>query len=151
MLSVASVERPMIKAPGRAAPSAERVLRRPAAATESARASRSWWDGQSADYYAEHGAFLGDADFLWGPEGLRESDAGLLGPLPGRQVLEVGCGGAQCSRWLRREGARPVAFDISAGQLAQASRLARKTRVVVPLVQADAQRLPFADESFDLA
>ena len=72
-------------------------------------ASRSWWDGAAADYQAEHGGFLGDDDFLWCPEGLRESAAGLLGDVRGRLVLEVGAGAAQCSRWLARAGARPVA------------------------------------------
>jgi len=129
----------------------ERVLRRAAEVTESAQASRSWWDEQSADYYAEHGTFLGDRDFLWGPEGLRESVAGLLGDVTGRAVLEIGCGGAQCSRWLADQGARPVATDLSGGQLDQAAVLNARTGVDVPLVQADAQRLPFADESFDLA
>jgi SAM-dependent methyltransferase len=145
MLSVADVERAGTEQ------QIERVLRRPAAAAESARAARGWWDQQSTGYYAEHGAFLGDADFVWGPEGLREGEAGLLGDVTGRRVLEIGCGAAQCSRWLREHGADPVATDISAGQLAQGRRLDRKTGVAVPLVQADAQRLPFADSSFDLA
>src|SRR5881398_763812 len=88
---------------------ADPVLRRDADDRESVRASRSWWDEQAADYYDEHGAFLGDRDFLWGPEGLRESAVGLLGAVRGRRVLEIGCGGAQCSRWLAGQGARPVA------------------------------------------
>jgi SAM-dependent methyltransferase len=128
----------------------EPVLRRPAGTGESARASRRWWDAGAADYQAEHGAFLGDADFVWGPERLREADARLLGPVTGRRVLEVGCGAAQCSRWLRRQGAHVVAFDLSAGQLAHAAILNERTGVNVPLVLADAQRLPFADGSFDL-
>src|SRR5438874_2543841 len=82
-----------------------------------------------------------------GPEGLRESEARLLGEVAGRRVLEVGCGAAQCSRWLRSQGAEPVAMDLSSGQLRQARRLAGTTGVGVPLVQADAQRLPFADAS----
>jgi ubiquinone/menaquinone biosynthesis C-methylase UbiE len=130
---------------------AEPVLRRAAADGESVQASRSWWDEQADDYYDEHGAFLGDRDFLWGPEGLRESAAGLLGDVTGRRVLEIGCGGAQCSRWLAEHGAEPVASDLSGGQLTQAARLNASTGVDVPLVQADAQRLPFADASFDVA
>src|SRR5947209_14446505 len=86
----------------------EQVLRRDAAPEESARAMRSWWDGQAPDYYDEHGEFLGDSDFLWCPENLRERDARLLGDVAGRRVLEIGCGGAQCSRWLVTQGARPV-------------------------------------------
>jgi SAM-dependent methyltransferase len=66
-------------------------------------------------------------------------------------VLEVGCGAAMCSRWLARQGARPVAFDLSAGMLRHARSGAARTGIEVPLVQADAQRLPFRDETFDLA
>ena len=55
--------------------------RRGADRIETARANRAWWDLEADDYYAEHGAFLGDDDFVWGPEGLREADAGLLGEL----------------------------------------------------------------------
>jgi len=129
----------------------EPVARRPAGPDESVSASRSWWDGYAADYQVEHGDFLGDADFVWGPEGLRERDAHLLGEVADRDVLEVGCGAAQCSRWLIGQGARPVAFDLSRGQLVEAQRLNRETAIVVPVVQADAGRLPFADSSFDLA
>jgi SAM-dependent methyltransferase len=129
----------------------EPVTRRDAGGPESARASRGWWDATAASYQVEHGRFLGDADFLWGPEGLREGTARLLGEVRGRRVLEIGCGAAQCSRWLAGQGAHPVAFDISAAQLAEATRLNAATGTTVSLVQADAQVLPFTDASFDLA
>ena len=128
-----------------------RVERRDAAANESVRAMRSWWDEQAPGYYDEHGAFLGDADFVWGPENLREEDARLLGDVAGTDVLEVGAGAGQCSRWLLAHGARPVATDVSGGQLAQARVLNDRTGLRVPLVQCDAGRLPFADGSFDVA
>jgi SAM-dependent methyltransferase len=134
-----------------AADGVDEVVRRSSESGESSRAARRWWDRVSGDYQAEHGEFLGDSDFLWGPEGLREATAHLLGDVAGRDVLEVGCGAAQCSRWLRTQGARPVGFDLSAGQLAHARRLEQATGVVVPLVQCDAQQLPFADGAFDLA
>jgi len=77
----------------------------------------------------------------------------LLGEdVAGRDVVEIGCGSAPCSRWLAGRGARPVAVDLSAGMLrvgAEAMVAAGEPRV--PLVQADARRLPFSDESFDLA
>jgi len=146
MLSVSGVDREGVEPAG-----PDRVLRRDAAPAESARAMRSWWDAQAPTYYQDHGTFLGDADFVWGPENLREGTARLLGDVAGRRVLEVGCGAAQCSRWLLGHGAHPVASDLSGGQLAQARVLNTRTGVVVPLVQADAQRLPFADASFDLA
>ncbi|NKY06382.1 SAM-dependent methyltransferase, partial [Cellulomonas hominis] len=74
----------------------------PAAAAEGA--GRRWWDANAGDYLDEHGAFLGDDDFVWCPEGLREADAHLLGDVAGRRVLEVGSGAAQCSRWLAAHG-----------------------------------------------
>ncbi len=124
---------------------------RPAAAEESVRANRRWWDAAAPAYLAEHGSDLGDADFLWSPEGLREAEAHLLGDVAGRRVLEIGCGSAPCARWLRTAGADVVALDLSAGMLARAAELNRTTGIDVPLVQADAGALPLADNSVDLA
>jgi SAM-dependent methyltransferase len=126
-------------------------VRRTVAAGDTDRASRSWWDASAADYQDEHGEFLGDADFMWCPERVREGDAHLLGEVAGSRVLEVGAGAAQCSRWLVSQRAVPVGIDLSASQLRHARTLDTRTGVPVTLVQADAQRLPFADESFDLA
>ena len=127
------------------------VEHRAAGPAESAHANRRWWDAEAAAYQAEHGDFLGDADFLWCPEGLREADARLLGDVRGRDVLEVGCGAAQCARWLVREGARVTAFDVSYEQLVQSRRLDARTGVAVErVVQADLQSLPFRDGAFDV-
>jgi SAM-dependent methyltransferase len=127
------------------------VARRPVAPAENLRASRSWWDSDADAYQASHGDFLGDLDLVWCPEGLREVDARLLGEVAGRLVLEVGCGAAACSRWLVSQGATPVALDLSAGMLRHARAAAARTGVPVPLIQADAARLPLGDESVDLA
>ena len=124
------------------------VSRQAVDAAESARANRRWWDADAQSYHDEHGAFLGEADFVWCPEGLREDDLHLLGPvadLTGRQILEVGSGAAMCSRWLADRGARPVAFDVSRAMLRHGGA------APFPLVQADAQAMPFAGASFDLA
>lgn len=118
---------------------------------EARSASRRWWDRDADAYQAEHGAFLGDVDFVWCPEGLREADARLLGDVRGRRVLEVGGGAAAATRWLATEGARPVAVDLSAGMLRHAVRGAEASGVRVPLVQADALALPFPDATFDIA
>jgi SAM-dependent methyltransferase len=127
------------------------VVNRLVSGVETIAANRRWWDADAADYLAEHGDFLGLADFVWCPEGLRESEAGLLGEVAGRRVLEVGCGSAPCARWLAKNGAQVVGLDLSAGMLRHALDAARKTGISIPLVQADATRLPFADGSFDLA
>jgi SAM-dependent methyltransferase len=123
----------------------------PVSAERTARANRAWWDSDADAYLAEHGDFLGDVEFVWCPEGIREAEAHLLGEVAGRRVLEVGCGAAMCSRWLRVQGAEPVALELSGRMLRHAAAAAARTGVAVPLVQADAQRLPFAAGSFHLA
>jgi SAM-dependent methyltransferase len=127
------------------------IAHRDAPSADSRRANRRWWDADADDYHARHGDFLGDADFVWCPEGLREADAGLLGDVAGRRVLEVGCGSAPCARWLRAQGAVVAAFDLSAGMLRHARAGQARTGLRVPLVQADAEALPFATESVEIA
>jgi SAM-dependent methyltransferase len=128
------------------------VGRRLVGADETAQANRRWWDAAADDYQSEHGEFLGGPDaarFIWGPEGLDEADAHLLGPtadLAGRRVLEVGCGAAQCSGWLAAQGAVCVAIDLSLRQLTHAAPYRG-----VRLIQADAAAIPLADSSIDLA
>ncbi|MFJ9418441.1 class I SAM-dependent methyltransferase [Streptomyces sp. NPDC101227] len=130
------------------------ATRRDASDTESSLASRGWWDRNADEYQSEHGAFLGDDRFVWGPEGLDEAVAGLLGPaaeLKDKRVLEIGAGAAQCSRWLAAQGARPVALDLSHRQLQHALRIADGAPGEPQLVEADAGALPFRDGCFDLA
>jgi SAM-dependent methyltransferase len=126
------------------------VLHRSVSDDESRRANRGWWDLDADDYQAEHGSFLGDLDFVWCPEGVREADARLLGDVRGKRVLELGAGAASASRWLRTEGAEVTALDLSAGMLRHARDGEKRTGVRVPLVQADALALPFADSVFDI-
>ena len=117
---------------------------------ETRSAQRQHWDGTADSYQEEHGEFLGDARFVWCPEGVDEADAHLLGDVRGLRVLEVGCGAAQCGRWLVGQGALVVAFDISSSQLAHAAAISSTTGVPVPLVQADAEAFPFRDAAFDV-
>nr|WP_305786557.1 class I SAM-dependent methyltransferase [Actinoplanes lichenis] len=126
------------------------TLRRPVTDDESRVASRHWWDLDADDYQEEHGAFLGDADFVWCPEGVREADVRLLGDVRGKRVLELGSGAAAAARWLEGQGAGVVAMDLSAGMLRQAQAGASRSGVEVPLVQADALALPFATGAFDI-
>lgn len=114
------------------------------------RANRSEWDGYADDYQATHGEFLGDVAFVWCPEGVDEAQAGLLGDVSGRSVLEIGCGAAQCARWLGTRGARPVGLDLSMRQLQHARRIDDTTGRRVPVVLGTATDLPFADATFDV-
>ncbi|PXY19359.1 class I SAM-dependent methyltransferase [Prauserella muralis] len=127
------------------------VAHRAVGSLEAERANLAWWDADADAYHATHGEFLGDADFVWCPEGLREADARLLGDVAGADVLEVGCGSAPCARWLTAQGARVVALDLSAGMLAHARAGNDRTGLRPALVQAGAERLPLATGTFDVA
>lgn len=122
---------------------------------DSRRASRRWWDADAEQYHDAHAEFLGvdspGGEFIWCPEGLHEGDMGLLGEVAGKRVLEIGCGSAPCSRWLAGQGAAAVGLDLSMGMLSRGLAAMTRGGPRVPLVQADAESLPFADESFDLA
>jgi SAM-dependent methyltransferase len=72
-----------------------------------------------------------------------------LGPLAELDVLDYGCGHGMAAVVLARRGGRVTAFDLSPGYLAEARRRADANGVAVALVQADGERLPFADASFD--
>jgi hypothetical protein len=113
------------------------------------RANRRDWDRYADDYQAEHGDYLGDVRFLWCPEGVDEADAGLLGDVSNRRVLEVGSGASQCARWLQMNGASAVAFDLSYRQLQHSRRIDGDTGVAVPIAQATVSALPFADDAFE--
>jgi SAM-dependent methyltransferase len=118
---------------------------------DSVAAARRGWDDIADEYQVEHGDFLGAADFVWSPEGWREEDVQLLGPVAGQRVLEVGGGAAQCGRWLVGQGADVVSLDLSGRMLAHAQSLTASTGVGPALVQAHAGALPLATDSFDLA
>jgi SAM-dependent methyltransferase len=131
-------------------PTGAAAPRRAVTDAESRVASRRWWDLDADAYQDEHGAFIGDVDFVWCPEGVREADARLLGDVRGRRVLELGCGAAAGARWLAGQGAEVVALDLSAGMLRHARSASDRSGVRVPLLQADALALPFGNGVFDI-
>jgi SAM-dependent methyltransferase len=115
------------------------------------RKNRRDWDRTSDEYQREHARQLNRFDRpSWGVWGLPESRLKILGDVRGKDVLEYGCGGGQWSCCLARLGARPVGLDLSMRQLTHARRLMGRAGVRFPLVNADAERVPFADESFDV-
>jgi len=118
---------------------------------EAVRANRGDWDRTADDYQDEHGDFLRDVGFVWCPEGVDEADARLLGDVAGRRVLEIGCGAAQCGRWLTTRGANVVGIDLSFRQLQHSRRIDDSTGLAVPVVCSSATALPVASASVDLA
>jgi SAM-dependent methyltransferase len=131
-------------------PQRVRVERRPVDEAESRRANGPDWDRYADEYQATHGDFLGDVGFVWGPEGLTEGEARALGEVAGRDVLEVGSGAGQCSRWVRSVGGRPIGLDLSMRQLQHSRRIDDETGLAVASVLGTATDLPFRDGSFDV-
>ncbi len=131
-------------------PQSVRVERRPVSERESRLANGPDWDRYADEYQATHGTFLGDAGFVWGPEGHTEDELGVLGDVTGLDVLEVGSGAGQCSRWVRTHGGRGFGLDLSHRPLQHSLRLDEETGVAVPSVRGTATQLPFADRSFDI-
>jgi ubiquinone/menaquinone biosynthesis C-methylase UbiE len=76
----------------------------------------------------------------------------LLAEIPdGGDTVELGCGADALCAWLKRAGLRPVGVDFSPLQLKVAERLQVENRLSFSLVYANAEDVPFDDESFDVA
>jgi 2-polyprenyl-3-methyl-5-hydroxy-6-metoxy-1,4-benzoquinol methylase len=75
----------------------------------------------------------------------------VLGELAGKRVVEYGCGDGELTVRLAESGALMSAFDGSRACVERTRRLAEANGVRVEAVGASAERLPYADETFDLA
>jgi SAM-dependent methyltransferase len=76
-----------------------------------------------------------------------------LGLQPGERVLELGCGTGNLWRESAErlpEGVQLVLSDLSPGMLEQARARLAGLPLALELIEADAQRLPFPDASFDV-
>jgi SAM-dependent methyltransferase len=107
------------------------------------------WDRHAAAY--QEGAQLPTEVAHYGPDVATEAELRLLGDLKGKRVLELGCGGAQCSIAFAKQGATAIGIDFSAEQLGFARRLVEREAVRVELRQGDLADLAFLRaESIDL-
>ncbi|MDF2152499.1 malonyl-ACP O-methyltransferase BioC [Vibrio sp. CAU 1672] len=95
--------------------------------------------GKAAQSYDQHAAFQ------------RDVGERLLARLPqdlsGNTILDLGCGTGYCSAALRARGAQVVCGDISQAMLDKAQERCGTTGMLYRI--ADAEKLPFADNSFD--
>lgn len=118
--------------------------------SEQALRNRAFWDERSNDYQERHREFIGRGEPRWGVWQIPESELNVLGDVAGMDVLELGCGAAQWSILLAKQGARPVGLDNSGRQLEHARRLMAEAGVDFPLVHSSAEDVPLPDESFDV-
>jgi len=114
-------------------------------------ANREHWDGM-ADQWVAVGERQWRSEPNWGLYGVPDSELRMLPEsLAGLQTIELGCGTGYVSGWLARRGAAAVGLDNSINQLRTARRLGVTHASNVRWVHGNAERLPFADESFDFA
>ncbi|WP_412538934.1 methyltransferase domain-containing protein [Longispora sp. K20-0274] len=73
----------------------------------------------------------------------------MLGPLPGRRVLDAGCGQGYMSRMLARRGAEVVGVEPADTLFGYATRREAELRQDIRYVQADLTRPPALGEPFD--
>jgi ubiquinone/menaquinone biosynthesis C-methylase UbiE len=123
-------------------------------------------DGERADHKSLQAAYFDDVEpefeitrphgtprfYSWLiDEKLRRSVDALLPVVHGATALSV-CGGSGMeAEFLARRGARVMLADISLGAVRRAQERARRFGFEVTGIVADAERLPFADRSFDIA
>jgi SAM-dependent methyltransferase len=119
---------------------------------EHALRNRAFWD-EKAQEFIEAGEEAWKRDTpAWGIWQIPESEVRMLpDSVTDKDVIELGCGTAYVSAWLARKGARVVAIDNSAAQLATARRLQRKHDLEFPLIHANAESIDYPDASFDFA
>lgn len=109
--------------------------------------AKHWWETAARDF--QETAQL-PIDILYGPH-VNETRLQLIGPVTGKHVLEIGCGGAQCGIAFAKLGAIVSGVDFAAAQLEYAKELCKKNGVTITFYQRDMTDLtPIPSESQDI-
>jgi len=113
--------------------------------------NRELWDADAENWVASgERAWRGEP--CWGIWHLPETELRLLPEdMRGMRAIELGCGTGYVSSWMIRRGAKVTGVDNSERQLATARRFAQEHGVELELLHGNAERLPYADASFDFA
>lgn len=110
--------------------------------------AKRWWEANGRAYQDECRI---PVDVQYGSGSPNEKDLGLIGSVAGKRVLEIGCGGAQCSIAFAKQGAIVTAVDFAASELEYARELAARNNVSIKFYQLNIENLsPIADESQDI-
>lgn len=129
----------------------EHIMRKPLDGHGHVAANRETWD-DDAPNWVERGRRSWSGEPHWGEMAVADSVVNALPDVAGRDVIELGCGTGYVSAWCLRAGAAvAVGVDNSRQQLSGAQLLQREFDLSFPLVWTDAERLPIADDSFDVA
>lgn len=116
--------------------------------TEKARHVRSVFDSVAPKYDVMNDLMSAGLHRLW-----KRYTVTVANPRPGQQVLDIAGGTGDLSRaFARRVGptGRVVHTDINEAMLREGRTRLLDEGLALPTMVCDAERLPFADESFDL-
>ncbi len=100
---------------------------------------KKWWEETSENYQEK--SQIGTKSAHYGPYAPDENKLKLLGNVKNKKILELGCGGGQCSIAFAKQGAKVTGIDISEEQLKFAKYLAKKNKVKVNFLQGSFQNL----------
>ncbi len=98
-----------------------------------------WWNEASKNY--QESSQIETKAAHYGPYAPNENKYKLLGNVKGKRVLEIGCGGGQCSIAFAKQGAKCTGLDLSSEQLKHAEELAKRNSVLVKFRKHDIQKL----------
>jgi len=73
-----------------------------------------------------------------------------LGDIRGKKILDLGCGAGEAAVWFAKQGADVTASDLSSEFLALVQRVAALHGTQLHTHHADADRLDFPDNTFDV-
>jgi SAM-dependent methyltransferase len=119
--------------------------------TDHVKTNRARWDADAPNWVEAGHQGWTDSEPHWGIWQVPESQLQVLPDVRGLDVIELGCGTGYVSSWLARRGAHVVGIDNSREQLSTARRFQGEFAIDFPLIHADAEKVPLASESFDLA
>jgi len=110
---------------------------------------KKWWEETTERYQKSSDIHTRSAHY--GPYCPDEDELNLLGNVKGKKILEIGCGGGQCSIAFAKNGAICTGIDISDKQINYAKNLAEKNKVKINFLNGDFQNLKqFKSNSFDI-
>ena len=113
--------------------------------------NRALWTLVNAELTDERAHRAWETEALtWGLSGVPDVAVGALVDVAGLDVIELGCGTAELSAWLARQGARPVGVDVTPAQLQTARRCQQRFGLSFPLIESSAEHVPLPDDGFDL-
>ena len=95
---------------------------------------KTWWEDNAKQFQENRNIPI---EVNYGVGGSNEEDHNLIGDVKGKDILEIGCGGAQCGIAFAKQGANVTGIDISEEQLKIAKKLAEKNKVKIELLQGD--------------